>query len=159
MSERKQEQDNAGVIAPPPFIYLGALLLGLLLHLRFPVRFLPRSWARIFLGGLLVGTSFMLGSSAFREMRNAQTNVNPHEPSTTVVTSGPYQFTRNPIYVSLTLLYTGIAVLANALWAMLLLPLVLITMRFGVIEREEQYLERKFGEQYLRYKSMVQRWL
>ncbi len=159
MHDTLQEQDNPGVIAPPPLIYLGALVLGLLFHLRFRVRFLPLGWTRFLIGALLAGSSLLLGYSAFREMRSAQTSVNPHEPSTTIVTAGPYQFTRNPIYLSFTLLYTGIAVMINALGVMLLLPFVLITMRLGVIEREERYLERKFGAQYLRYKSMVRRWL
>jgi protein-S-isoprenylcysteine O-methyltransferase Ste14 len=159
MSEHLQEQDHAGVIAPPPFIYLGALLIGILLQLRFPLRFLPRSWTRFLFGGFLIGSSLLLGGAAFREMHNAGTNPNPHEPTTAIVSGGPYTFTRNPIYLSFVVLYTGIAIMANTLWVMLLLPVVQVVMRVGVIEREERYLERKFGEQYLNYKSLVRRWL
>jgi protein-S-isoprenylcysteine O-methyltransferase Ste14 len=75
------------------------------------------------------------------------------------VTGGPYRFTRNPLYLSLTLIYGGITALANALPAALLLPVVLQVMRRGVIEREERYLEGKFGDEYLNYKARVRRWI
>lgn len=92
-------------------------------------------------------------------MRRAHTNIDPRQPTTTIVVEGPYRFTRNPIYLSLTLLYSGLTVLFNALSGLLLLPIALIILRRGVIEREERYLERKFGEQYLSYKQRVRRWL
>lgn len=151
-------QDNAGVIAPPPLIYLGALWLGLLLHRILPLRFATRR-RRPFMGILLVTSGLTLGITAFRTMRGAQTSPNPREPVTAIVTTGPFQLSRNPIYVSMTLLYSGIAVLRNALWPLLLLPFVLRLINSGVIEREEQYLERKFGAQYLVYKQRVPRWL
>jgi protein-S-isoprenylcysteine O-methyltransferase Ste14 len=153
-------QDNPGVIAPPPLIYAGALVLGLLLHLIFPikVKLLPRRISRK-LGVSLIGMASLLVLSAFRLMRQAGTEVNPAMPTTALVVKGPFQFTRNPIYLSLTLAYTGIATLMNVLWAMLILPFVLLVMRLGVIDREERYLERKFGEEYLEYKSRVRRWL
>ena len=152
-------QDNPGVIAPPPLIYLGALVIGLLLHARFPLRFLPRGWTRLPFGGLLIGGSVLCVRLAFREMQRAHTNVDPRRPATALVVEGPFRFTRNPLYLSLALFYAGIAILVNALWAILLLPVALIVLRLGVIEREERYLERKFGEQYLRYKARVRRWI
>jgi len=76
-----------------------------------------------------------------------------------MVTEGPFHYSRNPAYLSMTMIYTGIASLANALWALLLLPVALLVMQRGVIEREERYLERKFGEEYLRYKAQVRRWV
>jgi protein-S-isoprenylcysteine O-methyltransferase Ste14 len=92
-------------------------------------------------------------------MRRAGTNVNPTEPTTILVVEGPFKFTRNPLYLSLTLFYAGVAILMNALWAMLMLPAVLFLVNRGVIEREERYLERKFGEQYTQYKERVRRWI
>jgi protein-S-isoprenylcysteine O-methyltransferase Ste14 len=85
--------------------------------------------------------------------------VDPREPTTAIVTGGPYRFTRNPLYLSMTLVYAGITALANALPAALLLPAVLAFMRRGVIEREERYLERKFGDEYMDYKARVRRWI
>jgi protein-S-isoprenylcysteine O-methyltransferase Ste14 len=153
--------DNPGVIAPPPLIYAGPLILGLILQALFPVslvRFLPRM-VRLILGSPLIGFACTLIAIAFRTMRRANTNVDPREPATTLVVEGPFQMTRNPLYLSMTIFYIGVTFLANTLWTILLLPLTLIVMRKGVIDREERYLERKFGEQYLRYKSNVRRWL
>jgi len=158
MDSVENAQDNPGVIAPPPLLYAGALVAGILLNLVFPVKFVPR-WVGLIAGGLCILASNAFGPLAFREMRRAKTHVNPNRPVTSIVTSGPFRYTRNPIYVSFTLIYLGITLLANALWAMLLLPVVLIVMNFGVIEREERYLERKFGEQYMRYKQSVRRWI
>lgn len=151
-------QDNPGVIAPPPLIYAGTLAIGLLLSRAFPVKFLPRPIALI-LGIPCIVLASVLTRSAFQEMRRANTNIDPRQPVTTLVTEGPFRYTRNPLYSSLTLMYTGIALIANALWAMLLLPVTLLIINRGVIEREEHYLERKFGEQYLNYKASVRRWI
>jgi len=153
-------QDNPGVIAPPPLIYAGGLVASLLLHLAFPikVRLLPRRVSRR-LGGSLIGIGILLSLYGYGVMRQTGTEVNPTKPSTALVAKGPFQFTRNPLYLSLTLLYSGIAMLMNALWAMLILPFVLLVMHRGVIEREERYLERKFGEEYQEYKARVRRWL
>ena len=151
-------QDNPGVIAPPPLIYAGALATGLFMHWRFPVKFLPRTVAR-FLGRVSMGISGVLALTAILEMRRAGTHVDPSQLVTTIVTRGPFRLTRNPLYLSLTLLYTGIALLVNSFWAIILLPGVLLLIRFGVINREERYLEQKFGEQYLSYKAKVRRWI
>lgn len=158
MSKQNELPDNPGVIAPPPVIYAGPLVVGLMLNLKFPMRFLPRKVASI-LGATLIGTSVALVSQAFQRMRRAGTNVNPTEPATVLVTEGPFNYTRNPLYLSMTLFYAGVSILVNALWAMLLLPAVLFVINRGVIYREERYLERKFGEQYKQYKERVRRWL
>ena len=92
-------------------------------------------------------------------LRRADTPISPHEPTTRLVTEGPFRYTRNPDYLSATIIYAGVASLANALWAILLLPIVLVVTQRGVIEGEELYLERKFGEEYLRYKARVRRWI
>ena len=155
---RDSTQDNPGVVAPPPLIYAGSLTIGLLLHLLFPVKFFPRTVARP-LGRVCTVLSGMLALSAFLEMRRAGTHVDPTQPATALVTTGPFRLTRNPLYLSLTLLYAGIALLVNSLWALGLLPFALIVIRYGVINREEQYLERKFGDQYLSYKAKVRRWM
>ncbi|CAN5875461.1 isoprenylcysteine carboxylmethyltransferase family protein [soil metagenome] len=156
--EGTNNADNPGVVAPPPLIYLAALAAGLLVNSIYPVRSLPRGGSRVaglplVLGGLLIG---LLG---VREMRRAETNVDPYKPTTAIVERGPYRFTRNPLYVGMTLMYGGFSVLANALAPILLLPAVFAIMRRGVIEREERYLERKFGDEYLEYKGRVRRWI
>jgi protein-S-isoprenylcysteine O-methyltransferase Ste14 len=151
-------RDNAGVIAPPPLIYALTFVLSLFLHERIPLPLVPRK-VKNRLGIVLIISAVVPGFLALRKMRSTGTNVNPTQPTTALILEGPYRFTRNPIYLGMTLLYTGIAVLANTLWPILLLPGVLFVMTRGVIEREEAYLEQKFGEQYLTYKAKVRRWL
>jgi protein-S-isoprenylcysteine O-methyltransferase Ste14 len=94
-----------------------------------------------------------------RTMRRADTTMHINKPVSSVVQDGPFRFSRNPGYLSLTMLYAGIAVLRNALWAIVLLPLVVYVIQREVIEREEGYLERTFGEEYLNYKARVRRWV
>ena len=153
-----EAQDNPGVIAPPPLIYAGALVAGLLANRRYHIPFLPRPLART-LGPSLVVGGLAIGFLGSREMRLAETNLDPRKPATTVVTEGPFRFTRNPLYLSMTMIYVGILALANALPPVLLLPVVQHLMRRGVIEREERYLERKFGDEYLEYKVKAPRWI
>ncbi len=151
-------QDNPGVVAPPPLIYAGALAIGLIVHRFFPVKCLPKTAARL-LGRVCMSLSGMLALSALLEMRRAGTHVDPRQPATALVTQGPFHLTRNPLYLSLTLLYAGIAFMVNSLWAIFLLPGAVIVIRYGVINREERYLERTFGERYLSYKAKVRRWI
>jgi protein-S-isoprenylcysteine O-methyltransferase Ste14 len=159
MNQNEHEiPDTPGVLAPPPLIYASALAAGLLANILSPVKFLPDTVARM-LGWPLIGAGLVLGILGDRALQNADTNVSPYLPTTKLVTEGPYRFTRNPLYLCLTLVYGGIAALANALWIALLLPIVLVVMRYGVIRREERYLERKFGVEYLRYKAQVRRWI
>ncbi len=153
-----ERHDNAGVIAPPPLIFAAGLLVGLVAHSIRPLR-LNRRNSGWLLGIPPILAAFALFATALQTMRNAGTNVQPNLPSTTVVSSGPYSITRNPIYLAMTLLYSGIGLLANTAWPFFLLPLILVAIRFGVIEREEVYLEQKFGPEYLRYKARVRRWL
>jgi protein-S-isoprenylcysteine O-methyltransferase Ste14 len=152
------ERDNAGVAAPPPLIYLALLVLALLFNRRFPISFLPRKVARV-LGWPLLGGGVLLIGWFEWAMRYAGTPTNPYKPVTRVVTEGPFHYTRNPGYLAMAMIYTGIAGLANALWAVLLLPVAMFAIQRGVIEREERYLEGKFGEEYLHYKARVRRWI
>ncbi len=152
------ERDDPGIVVPPPLIYLGPLVLGLLLNRKFPAPFLPRRMARI-LGLSLLGGWALLGGWFFQTMRRAGAPIRTDKPVRRLATDGPFQYTRNPGYLSLAMFYAGIVSLANALWAILLLPATLLVIQRAVIQREERYLERKFGEEYLRYKARVRRWL
>jgi protein-S-isoprenylcysteine O-methyltransferase Ste14 len=106
------ERDRAGVIAPPPLIYLGTLLLGMLLNRRFPIPFLPRKVARTLGWPLVVAGVVPLGWFEWA-MRHAGTPTNPYKPSSGIVTEGPFRYTRNPAYLSMTTIYAGIAALAT----------------------------------------------
>jgi len=159
MSEGERDNtDNPGVIAPPPLIYAGALAAGLLANRRYRIPFLPRRLARK-LGWPMVVCGLAIGLLGSREMRRAETNLDPRKPATTIVTGGPFRYTRNPLYLSMALMYIGISARANGLAPILLLPIVQRLMRTGVIEREERYLERKFGDEYIEYKVRTPRWI
>ena len=152
------QADSPGVRIPPPLIFLGGLAIGLVLSSWEPTAYLDRDIARP-LGGILIGIGMLLALSAVRVFFQARTNLRPDRPSSALVRTGPYRFTRNPMYVSLTIVYGGVAVMMQSLWSLLLLTLVLAFIRIKVIEREEAYMERRFGAEYLRYKSEVRRWV
>jgi protein-S-isoprenylcysteine O-methyltransferase Ste14 len=158
MSMPDDEQDTPGIWVPPPLVYLLALLVGLRLDRRAHVPFLPRAVTRA-LGWPLVGGGIALAAWFVRTMRGADTTIRIDKPVSSLVQDGPFRYTRNPGYVALAMIYAGIAVRRNALWAILLLPLVLYVIERTVIEREERYLERTFGEEYLAYKARVRRWV
>ncbi len=152
-----ENQDNPGIRVPPPLIYLLPLVLGLLLDRRLHVPFLPHGVARV-LGWPLVGGGLALAAWFARTLRAADTTLRTDKPVSSLVQDGPFRYSRNPGYLSLAMLYAGIALLRNASWAILLLPLVVYVIQREVIEREERYLERTFGEEYLAYKRRVRRW-
>jgi protein-S-isoprenylcysteine O-methyltransferase Ste14 len=152
------EHDNAGVIAPPPLIYLGPLLLGLFLHRARPISFLPRRIASL-LGWPLLACGIGVMLWFIVTMIRAHTPVDPRQPTRQVVTWGPFRLSRNPGYTSLAMIYVGVASVVNTLWPLLFLPAVLGVIQRGVIAREERYLERKFGAEYRQYKTSVRRWI
>ena len=154
----EQIADKPGVIAFPPALYGVTLAIGLALSFFFPVRFLPLSIS-LPLAALALIAAGWFSTSAFRTMTRAQTAIDPEKPATAIVSDGAFRFSRNPLYLSLTLLYIGISLLLNAVWAFALLLPLLAVVQIGVIQREEVYLERKFGDEYLRYKAQVRRWL
>ena len=155
---QEEVTDKPNIIALPPFIYGAALGVGLLIHFVHPVHFMPRRPA-LWLGILLILVSILIVVSALRALARAKTTFDARKPTTAIVTDGAFRFTRNPMYVAATLLYLGIAALINSLWILLLVVPLLVVIHRGVVEREEEYLERKFGEEYLRYKARVRRWI
>ena len=150
--------DRARILAPPPLIYLGMLGLGLLLEWFWPTELSSRSLAVLAGGAFLVcGVAGLL--AAVRTMWRAQTTINPYKSTTTIVNDGVFRFSRNPIYVSDTVIYIGLGLVLDTWWALILTPIVIWIMNIGVIAHEETYLERKFGNDYLEYKRKVRRWL
>jgi protein-S-isoprenylcysteine O-methyltransferase Ste14 len=148
---------NLGVMRPP-LIYLGAIAFGLLLHFARPVRLVSRAVSRP-LGGTAVLVAVAQFLWAMRTFRTAGTPVQGSLPTTTIVRTGPYRYSRNPIYLSFSLLQLGVAFWVNSLWLLVsLLPAVAL-MSFVVIPREERYLESRFPSDYLPYKASVRRWL
>jgi len=141
----------------PPIVFLSAILLGIALNRAWPLPFRPSAlW---WLGPLITLCAVLLFLLAYREFRAAGTPVRGSEPSTTIVRTGPYRFTRNPIYWSFILLALGLSVWMNDLWLLVTLMLAVGFIAAVVIPREERFLERAFPDQYLSYKADVRRWL
>jgi protein-S-isoprenylcysteine O-methyltransferase Ste14 len=150
--------DTPGVIAPPPLIYLGALGLGFALDAVIGGASLPSRVARPVGAALIVAGAGLMGTFV-RAFGRARTPVDPYSPSAAVVTDGPYRLTRNPGYLGMALTYAGIAIVSNAPWALVPLPVAIAVIDRGVIAREERYLERRFGARYTDYKRRVRRWI
>ncbi len=150
--------DSPGVIVFPPLLALAILLIGIGAHLLHPVPLQPRLALRM-IGALSAIAAACFVIRARTEMARAGTNVNPGLPANAIVTGGPYRFTRNPMYLALCLLNLGIGLLICDLVPTLLTLVLAITLHFGVIVREERYLERRFGDVYSAYRGRVRRWL
>ena len=153
-----EKPDHPGVIAPPPLIYAGFLGLGFALDWLLPVAPHLAASPRYWLALALAGVGIVIALGAVREFHKAKTNVRPHKPTTAIVTSGPYAYTRNPLYVVLALFHAAVAIAAGNAWALMILAPALLVVHHFVIAREERYLEAKFGTEYLDYKARVRRW-
>lgn len=150
--------DHAQVIAPPPLIYGIALLILFALRWLVPLPVLNSELAQG-LGATLIVLAAAFGFPGRRALFLAHTSVNPRRPTTSLVQTGPYRFTRNPLYIALTGTYLGIGLLANTAWTFFVLIPLLLVMHLGVILPEEKYLEAKFGALYAGYRQRVRRYL
>jgi protein-S-isoprenylcysteine O-methyltransferase Ste14 len=150
--------DTAGVLAPPPLLFLTPLVAGLLIDRALPAPLLPRPLNRA-IGGALMGAGGALQTWFVWRMVRARTPIHPEKPTTTLITDGPFRFSRNPSYLGFLFHYLGVSCLSNSRWPLLLLPLAVLLIQQGVIEREEAYLGRKFGAEYAAYRARVRRWL
>jgi protein-S-isoprenylcysteine O-methyltransferase Ste14 len=160
VKENKMEQkpDHAQVVVNPFVIYLGLAIAAVVIQQIIPLPFAAQTPARV-LGVLLIALNFGFGLPAIRGMLKVKTSPNPRHPSTTLVSSGSYRFTRNPMYVGLTLVFAGALTFFQIAWGLLFVPLVVWLITIWVIIPEEEYLENKFGDDYLHYKSKVRRWI
>jgi protein-S-isoprenylcysteine O-methyltransferase Ste14 len=159
--QRVTDSGTAGVIARPPLLFLAALLLGFvldrLLRLPFPVPGIGP--VHRIVGGALILIGLALAAAGIRNFSRAGTPVRTITPTRALVTTGIHGWTRNPIYLGMFLLYGGIGVAVQNPWILILTLPLAITIRFGVVAREEAYLERRFGDAYRDYKARVRRWL
>jgi protein-S-isoprenylcysteine O-methyltransferase Ste14 len=158
------ETETAGVIARPPLLFLAALLLGFvldhLLRLPFPVSTVgPAHWVSAIMAGCLIFIGLALATTAISNFSRAGTPVPTNQPTRALVTSGIHGWTRNPIYLGMFLVYVGIGVAVRSPWILILTLPLAIAIRYGVVAREEAYLERRFGDAYWDYKATVRRWL
>ena len=155
MTERK---DHADVKVHPPVLLLIHIAIAYLAIWFIPISFAVPNVLRDF-GLALSVFGFILGLFAFSEFRKARTTLDPHGSVTNIVFGGIYQFTRNPIYLGFACMLIGIPLYFGSYWGVFLTPVFILLMNRLVIEREEAYLEKKFGEAYTGYRSRVRRWL
>jgi protein-S-isoprenylcysteine O-methyltransferase Ste14 len=152
--------DSAGVLAPPPVLFVGAWTIAAVLHRMRPVKIARAAPAPTrLLGAVMIGIGLCLSGTVVRWFAHASTPVSPLRATRALVIDGPYRYSRNPDYLGQTLVYAGASLLRNRLWPLLLLPAAVALVTHAVIEREERYLGRLFGATYQSYAERVPRWL
>jgi protein-S-isoprenylcysteine O-methyltransferase Ste14 len=153
--------DNAGVIAPPPLLAAAVIVLGLLLDWLLPayvLTLLLSMAGRVLIGAVLIGAGLALIIPANLAFRSAGTNPEPWKPSVALVTDGIFGWVRNPMYVGGTFVLVGLSILLASDWMLVMTVIFTGVLHFGVVRREERYLEAKFGEAYRRYRNKVPRY-
>jgi len=161
VEQQVTDTGTAGVIARPPLLFLAALLLGFvfdhLLPLPFPV---ARSGSVHWISAIIaILTGIAVFAAGIRNFSSAATPVQGTKPTRALVTTGIHGWSRNPIYLGMFLVYAGIGLAVRSPWILILALPLAVTIRYGVVAREEAYLERRFGDAYRDYKARVRRWL
>jgi protein-S-isoprenylcysteine O-methyltransferase Ste14 len=151
-------KDHANVKIHPPILTLIHIAAAYVAKWTVPNPFIVPTVLRN-TGFVLVVFGFLLGVSAFVEFRKARTTINPHGSVTSILSSGVYRFTRNPIYLGFVLMLIGLPLNSGTYWGLVLAPVLILSFNSLVIQHEEAYLEKKFGGEYTGYKSRVRRWL
>lgn len=150
---------STSAAVPPPLVFLGALVIGVVLNILWPLSIFTDGRIGDALGLLASLASAALGFWAFRTMLRAGEQPDPGVPTRAIVREGPFARTRNPIYLSFALFAMGVALLMNNLWITLVLAPLMIYVDARIVRREENYLEQQFGDEYAEYKQSVRRWL
>ena len=153
------QNDHAAVLVPPPVALVVCVLAGVVANWFWPAPFLPMGHARGLDSGFLIAVGVGIALWAVIRFRLARTSVRPDRPTSAILSSGPYRFSRNPIYLGMFLVVLGLAVAFDSLWQLAALAALYLVLRWGVVAREEAYLTRKFGDAYLDYTRRVRRWI
>ena len=157
-----EPSDHPDVIMFPPFIVMTVLVVAVALEWVVGLHFLQAvAWSgwQLYVGVALVLAAVALAGWAVRTFSRAGTNVSPHEPALHLATSGPYRFTRNPMYAAFVLLFVGVSLIFSLEWGIILTPVLALTLHFGVVLREEKYLTDKFGQPYRDFLGRTRRWI
>jgi len=154
-----QEKYFKGIL-PPPILFFTLVLIGFIAKWLFPFNLIFHTWpARLIIGMPLFTLSGLIAISALIIMKKNKTAINFKNPTTKFIIEGPFRFSRNPLYFSLLLVMGSIAVIANSAWHLISLAILFLVFNFGIVAREEHYLENTFGEKYSQYKNKVRRWI
>lgn len=155
-----RESDRAPIIAPPPLLFFGCLAAGYVADLVHPLRIVDWGWTpRIFTACGFFLLSTLISVISLRTFKAHSTSVNPSKPTTAIVDRATFRFSRNPLYISLLVGFVGFIALLASYWLLILLPVLFALLHFGVVKREEVYLEEKFPDEYTQYKARVRRWI
>ncbi len=156
----KADADSAAITFPPPFVYLGMLLLGALADRLLGVERFWLGWPMVAVLAMVLSVPalYLVGDAILKFIR-AGNDPEPWKEVHVFIASGPYRFTRNPMYLGMALVYLGLALTAGSWAALALLPVTLGLVTRFVITPEEAYLAGKFGQTYLDYKAKVRRWI
>jgi protein-S-isoprenylcysteine O-methyltransferase Ste14 len=154
----EHSKDSPDVIAFPPAVFLTALGVGMFLNWLVPMGSFASESFRV-MGAIVAALGTSVCAWGYYTLRRASTNVRPDRPATTLVTSGPFRYSRNPLYVSVTVIYLGIALTVGSIWLLITLIPALVITHWRIVLREEKYLEARFGDNYRAYKTRVHRWL
>jgi len=149
--------DHPGVVTYPPVIFAGFFIAGLAIDWLVPAS-LGGAAVRRIAGGAAFASGLLIAAPAIAAFLRARTHLDVRKPATALVTTGPYRFSRNPMYLAASLLYAGAALWFDKPFALAALAPCLLAIEFGVIRREERYLEAKFGAPYRDYRAAVRRW-
>jgi protein-S-isoprenylcysteine O-methyltransferase Ste14 len=156
-ADNGNDRHGPGIRLHPPAIYAIGILAGIGLDKLWPLAMLPGLHGRLY-GGCILAVAVFIALWSLRQFYRVDTDVRPDRPDRALITSGPYHYTRNPLYITLSLAQLAAAVWLNNLWILLALPLSVIVITRYAIAREERYLEKVFGHDYLEYKVRVRRW-
>ena len=156
----KTKEDSPGVYIPPPLIYILIFLAAVFIQKKFPLNnsLFHQQFTKI-AGVLFLLTALFFSVRSLRQFFLSKNTLVPIKPASSLQTHGIYSVTRNPMYVSLALVYLGISCFIGNWWNIILFPLLLLIVQEYIIKREEKYLERRFGQEYLDYKTKVRKWL
>lgn len=154
------KKDNPGIFIPPPLIYAAIFFLAILMQKIIPINnsFFESQNAAI-AGIVLIAIALLFLLPALIRFVQSKNTVVTIKPANSLQTKGIYSLTRNPMYLGLLILYTGIAMLDGNWWTLIFIPVIIIIVQFYVIKGEENYLQRAFGEEYIAYRKKVRRWI
>ena len=155
----KKKTDSPGVFIPPPIIYLLIFLSSFLLQRALPIKLSVSYYLTLSVGIICIISSIAVLIAAIGLFIKSKNTLITIRPANSLQTAGIYSFTRNPMYLGLMLLYTGIAMIIVNWWALILLPELVLIVTYFIIKPEERYLERSFGLLYLQYKREVRQWI
>ena len=145
---------------PPPVYFLACLIVGSVLQYVHPLRLGPYSFRAGAIAGVIVlALAATMGMSAALLMMRRRTPIEPWKDPVHLVTSGPFRVSRNPLYLTLTMVLIAVSIIANSIWLLIAGAVLLLLLDRVIVRREERVLHQVFGDEYRSYKSRVRRWI